>query len=158
MTIIERLVRARRRGVEVWMMSPPPHSLKDKKVFEGVNGLRIMDDVSVKIHRLKGLQLHAKMLLADGERAIVGSMNLAPGSFDERRELAIEVTDGHILERLERTFAHDWHHSHRLDLSDEGILKGMERHGVHNLGSLALDAGSVQERKNGHNPGHRKDR
>jgi hypothetical protein len=46
--------------------------------------LRILDDVGVKIHRLKHLKLHAKMILADGIRGIVGSINLAPGSFDSR--------------------------------------------------------------------------
>ena len=72
-------------------MARPPHTLKKDKLVEGVGGLRILDDVGVKVHKLKDLKLHAKMLLADGERAIVGSINLAPGSFDSRRELAIEV-------------------------------------------------------------------
>ncbi len=40
------------------------------------------------------------MLLADGVAAIVGSINLAPGSFDSRRELAIEVRDGAVVDRL----------------------------------------------------------
>ena len=91
--IIERLVRAAVRGVKVHVMARPPHSLKKEKLVEGVGGLRIMDDVGIKIHKLKGLKLHGKMLLADGVRAIVGSINLAPGSFDDRRELAIEVHD-----------------------------------------------------------------
>jgi cardiolipin synthase A/B len=140
MTIIEHLVRAKRRGVHVRVMSLAPHSLKEKKLFEGVNGLRIMDDVGIKIHRLKGLHLHAKMVLADGRRAIVGSMNIAPGSFDERRELGIEVTDENIVKTLERTFDQDWENSRQLDLSDEGILKEMLEHGRLNLGSLALDS------------------
>jgi phosphatidylserine/phosphatidylglycerophosphate/cardiolipin synthase-like enzyme len=140
MTIIEHLVRAKRRGVRVRVMSLAPHSLKEKKLFEGVNGLRFMDDVGIKIHRLKGLHLHAKMMLADGKRAIVGSMNIAPGSFDERRELGIEVTDESIVKTLERTFDQDWVNSHQLDLSDEGILKEMLEHGYLNLGSLALDS------------------
>jgi cardiolipin synthase A/B len=140
MTIIEHLVRAKRRGVRVRVMSLAPHSLKAKKLFEGVNGLRLMDDVGIKIHRLKGLHLHAKMMLADGKRAIVGSMNIAPGSFDERRELGIEVTDESIVKTLERTFDQDWENSHQLDLSDEGILKDMLEHGHLNLGSLALDS------------------
>jgi cardiolipin synthase len=140
MTIIEHLVRAKRRGVRVRVMSLAPHSLKEKKLFEGVNGLRFMDDVGIKIHRLKGLHLHAKMMLADGKRAIVGSMNIAPGSFDERRELGIEVTDESIIKTLERTFDQDWENSRQLDLSDEGILKEMLEHGHLNLGSLALDS------------------
>src|SRR5215475_752278 len=143
LTIIEHLVRAKRRGVRIHLLSLPPHSLKEKKVFEGVNGLRLMRDVGVKIHKLKELHLHGKMLLADGERAIVGSMNLAPGSFDERRELAIEVSDDHIIKRLEHTFMRDWDHFHRMDLSDQEIVKEMEKHGRHDLGSLALEPEAV---------------
>ena len=77
--IIERLVRAKGRGVKVHVMARPPHTLKKEKLIEGVGGLRIMDDVGIKIHKLKHLKLHAKMLLADGCRAIVGSINLTPG-------------------------------------------------------------------------------
>ena len=89
--IIERLVRAVTRGVKVHILAKPPHSLKPDKLIEGVGGLRILQDVGAKVHTLKHLKLHAKMLLADSKRAIVGSINLAPGSFDSRRELAIET-------------------------------------------------------------------
>jgi cardiolipin synthase len=124
--IIERLVRAAQRGVKVHVMARPPHTLKKEKLVEGVGGLRIMDDVGIKIHKLKGLKLHGKMLLADGVAAIVGSINLAPGSFDDRRELAIEVRDDDIVERLHKVAKHDWENSHPLDLSDEGLLADLE--------------------------------
>jgi cardiolipin synthase len=91
--------------------------------------LRILDDVGVKIHKLKHLKLHGKMLLADGLRAIVGSINLAPGSFDDRRELAIEVHDDDLVERLQKVAHHDWEHSHALDLTDEGLFADLEEHG-----------------------------
>lgn len=142
MTVIEHLVRACRRGVHVHLMALPPHSLKGGKLLEGVNGLRVMEDVGIKIHKLKGLHLHAKMMLADGARAIVGSMNLAPGSFDERRELGIEVSNEHIIKRLEHIFARDWKNSHRMDLTDEGLLTDLERHGRNDGGSLALYDGT----------------
>ena len=99
--IIERLVRARERGVKVHVMARPPHKLKKEKLIEGVGGLRIMDDVGIKVHKLKHLKLHGKMLLADSSRAIIGSINLAPGSFDSRRELAIEVHKAELVERLQ---------------------------------------------------------
>jgi cardiolipin synthase A/B len=124
--IIERLVRARERGVKIHVMARPPHTLKKEKLIEGVGGLRIMDDVGIKIHKLKHLKLHGKMLLRDGLRAIVGSINLAPGSFDDRRELAIEFGDDEIVERLEKIAHHDWKHSHPLDLSDEGLLDDLD--------------------------------
>ena len=106
--IIERLVRANRRGVKVHLMARPPHKLKKEKLIEAVGGLRILDDVGVKVHKLKGLKLHAKLLFADGVRAIIGSINIAPGSFDSRRELAIEVRDEDIVERLHDVVHHDW--------------------------------------------------
>src|ERR1035441_1496859 len=56
--IIERLVRAKERGVKVHVMARPPHTLKKDKLVEGVGGLRILDDVGIEIHKLKKLRLH----------------------------------------------------------------------------------------------------
>ena len=128
--IIERLVRARERGVKVHVMARPPHKLKREKLVEGVSGLRILDDVGIKVHKLKHLKLHGKMLLADGSRAIIGSINLAPGSFDSRRELAIEVHKDEIVERLQNIAQHDWKHSYPLDLTDEGLLDELQEHKI----------------------------
>jgi len=120
--IIEHIIRAHVRGVKVRVMARPPHKLKKDKLIEGVSGLRSLQDLGVKIHKLKGIKLHAKLILADDARAIIGSINLAPGSFDSRRELAIEVNDEHIVKRIKKTLEHDWENSHRLDLSDEALL------------------------------------
>lgn len=139
--IIERLVRASQRGVKVHTMVRPPHKLKKDKLIEGVGGLRTMDDVGIKVHRLKGLKLHAKLLFADGARAIVGSINLAPGSFDSRRELAIEVRDGDILDRLHSVVHADWKNSRPLDLTDEGLLSELEDRDDNVAEDLALGNG-----------------
>jgi phosphatidylserine/phosphatidylglycerophosphate/cardiolipin synthase-like enzyme len=136
--IIERLVRAARRGVEIHLMARPAHKLKKEKLSEAVGGLRILDDVGVKIAKLKHLKLHGKMLLADHKRAIVGSINLAPGSFDSRRELAIEVDDSPVVERLHDVTAHDWKHSHPLDLTDAGLQAEMEAHKMEASEALGL--------------------
>jgi cardiolipin synthase A/B len=136
--IIERLVRAHERGVKVHVMARPPHKLKMEKLTEGVGGLRILNDVGVKVHKLKHLKLHAKMLLADHSRAIVGSINLAPGSFDSRRELAIEVHSSNVVDRLRDIAHHDWKHSYPLDLTDEGLSQELEKHHMDASGELAL--------------------
>jgi cardiolipin synthase A/B len=148
--IIERLVRAASRGVKVHIMARPPHALKVEKLIEGVGGLRILDDVGVKIHKLKGLKLHGKMLLADEAAAIVGSINLAPGSFDSRRELAVEVRDDHVMKRLHKVAQHDWEHSHPLDLSDEGLLADLEDRKGGGAEKLVLDAGDEKYKRNKH--------
>jgi len=145
--IIERLVRARERGVKVHVMARPPHKLKREKLLEGVGGLRILDDVGVKVHKLKGLKLHAKLLLADDVRGIVGSINLAPGSFDSRRECAIEVRDEDVVGRLHEVTHADWTNSHPLDLTDEGLLAELEDYDESAAEDLALDAQNGKHKK-----------
>jgi cardiolipin synthase A/B len=136
--IIERLVQAANRGVKVHIMARPPHKLKKEKLVEAVGGLRIMHDVGAKVHKLKHLKLHGKMLLADEERAVVGSINLAPGSFDSRRELAVQTDAGHVIKRLIKVTHEDWENSHPLDLSDEGLLADLEKHGAEGADKLAI--------------------
>src|SRR5271155_2028091 len=136
---IERFVRAKERGVKIHVLARPAHTLKIEKLIEGVGGLRIMDDVGIKIHKLKHLKLHGKILLADHARAIVGSINLTPGSFDSRRELAIEVHAEEVVERLTKITHHDWENSHPQDLSDEGLMEDLERHKIDGSEVLALD-------------------
>lgn len=129
--IVEHLVRAKLRGVKVHVLTRPAHSLdvgKLEKLAEGVGGLQIMHDVGIKIHKLKRLRLHSKMLLADRSRAIIGSINITLGSFEKRRELAIEVTDDQILDRLQTVADEDWKNSIPLDVSDEGVAANLERH------------------------------
>ncbi|HEX4372397.1 MAG TPA: phospholipase D-like domain-containing protein [Puia sp.] len=145
LVIIERIVRAASRGVKVHVMARPPHTLKMEKLVEGVGGLRIMEDVGIKIHKLKHLKLHGKMLLADSSRAIVGSINLTPGSFDHRRELAIEVHDPAVIERLLQIARADWENSHTMDLSDKGLLEELENHDVPGAEKLVLN-----EKRNQH--------
>jgi len=135
------------RGVQVHILARAPHTLKVDKLNEGVGGLRILHDVGAKVHTMKHLKLHAKMLLADSERAIVGSINLAPGSFDARRELAIETDAHHTVQRLVETAEHDWAMSHKLDLSDAGLLKDLKKREGLNPDKLVLDAGHKRREK-----------
>jgi phosphatidylserine/phosphatidylglycerophosphate/cardiolipin synthase-like enzyme len=129
--IVERLVKTKLRGVKVHVLARPAHSLDVdnlEKLAEGVGGLQIMHDVGIKIHKLKRLKLHAKMLLADGSRAIIGSINITLGSFEKRRELAIEVVDDQILDRLQSVIDEDWKNSTPLNVSDEALAADLKRH------------------------------
>jgi len=108
--------------------------------------------VGIKVHKLHHLKLHAKLVMADAERAIVGSVNLAPGSFDERRELAIEVDDHKIVRRLRRVIERDWKHSRPIDLSDKGLARDLKKYGPEVFHELALTPNAdpeVKSKKNG---------
>jgi cardiolipin synthase len=125
-TIIEHLVRARSRGVRLHIIARSLHKLKKEKLAEAASGLRILEDVGAKIHTLKHIKLHGKLLFSDENRAIIGSINLAPGSFDSRRELAIETTKKHLMEQIHDVLRADWAISKPMDLSDKGLLEELE--------------------------------
>jgi len=147
MVIIERLVRAVRRGVKVKILARRPHSLKPEKLIEGVGGLRILQDVGAKVRTLRHLKLHGKMLLADGKRAIIGSINLAPGSFDARRELAIHSDKAKVIKRLKKIVKQDWDNSRKLDLSDAGLMADLAKRGGKGIDKLVLDDGFNEKAK-----------
>jgi cardiolipin synthase A/B len=125
--IIEHLVRARRRGVHLHVIARPLHKLKKEKLAEAASGLRILEDVGAKVHTLRHVKVHGKLLFADGDRAIIGSINLAPGSFDSRRELAIETTAGHLMDRIHEILRADCALSKPMDLTDHGLLDELKK-------------------------------
>jgi phosphatidylserine/phosphatidylglycerophosphate/cardiolipin synthase-like enzyme len=126
--IMEHLVRAHGRGVKLRIMARPPEKLKKSKLEEGVSGLRMLQDVGAEVRKIKHIKLHAKLILSDEKVAIVGSINIAPGSFDSRRELAIQINDPDIIKRIHKTLEKDWENSHPLDLSDAGLAAKLKKH------------------------------
>jgi cardiolipin synthase len=127
--MIERLVRAQRRGVSLQLMAHAVHRMEAKEITTDTGGLRMLDDLGVQVRRLKHQRLHGNMLLADGARAMVGSLNFSPASLDRRRELAIETDDAAVIKALQLTALHDWSHSRPIDLSEEGLREELQRHG-----------------------------
>jgi phosphatidylserine/phosphatidylglycerophosphate/cardiolipin synthase-like enzyme len=140
-------VRAHARGVKINIMARPPHKLKKEKLIEGVSGLRCLQDLGVKINKLHHIKLHGKLILADDSRAIIGSINLAPGSFDSRRELAIEVDDPHIIKRIKQTLEHDWDKSKLLDLSDKALFAELKDYDPNVAEDLAIQTGHHEKHK-----------
>lgn len=47
-------------------------------------------------------------------------------SFDGRRDLAIEMHDEAVLNRMHHVARQDWEHSHPLDPSDAGLRADLE--------------------------------
>lgn len=62
----------------------------------------------VEIRLAETLYIHAKLMVIDGDQAVVGSQNYTPTSLDDNRELAIVATDAVILERCVAIFERDW--------------------------------------------------
>ena len=49
------------------------------------------------------------------------------------------MRDEHIVDRLHTIAREDWERSHRMDLTDEGILADLEKHERDGAEDLAID-------------------
>ena len=98
--MLDSLVDAARRGVRVRViLSPGPEFATEQTELTAAG---------VDIRISTSLYIHAKLIVADGERAFIGSQNLSATSLDQNRELGI-IVDGPInLARLSRTFEIDF--------------------------------------------------
>jgi len=76
-----------------------------------------MEEAGVKIYRYQPGFMHQKVLLADDDLAIVGSVNLDYRSFMLNFELAAAVHDGEFAKEVERMFEADFARSEQEELS-----------------------------------------
>ena len=117
-TILDRLMQARSRGVRIRVLCGGRHGISEWDVLDTFASLRMLRQLDVKVHKQKELRLHAKLLLADGRRALVGSMNIDRSAFDLRRELGLTMSHPETVHRLEKVFERDWESSHHYDPPD----------------------------------------
>ena len=110
-TIVERIAAARKRGVKVRLLCGGKHGISEWDILDTFASLRLLEKLGVKVRRQKHLKLHAKLLIVDGKRAQVGSMNIDRSAFDLRRELGVLIDEPHIIKGLAKIFDHDWHES-----------------------------------------------
>ena len=116
--ILDRILEAADRGVHVRVLCGGKHGISDWDVLDTFSSLRVLKRFGVKVHKQKNLRLHAKLLIADDERALVGSMNIDRSAFDLRRELGITIEDEATVKRLMKVFDEDWELSHGYDPPD----------------------------------------
>jgi phosphatidylserine/phosphatidylglycerophosphate/cardiolipin synthase-like enzyme len=141
--VIEALVHAKmKRDVKVHAMALPVHSLRDFYRLDGIAGLRLLDDLGIHVHKLQGIHLHAKLIIADKHRALLSSFNIYPKCFNERRELGIRFNDPSLIKRLVEIFEKDWENSKRMDLTDEGIQADLEKSAAKKLAEANGESGS----------------
>jgi cardiolipin synthase len=98
--LLDALAAAAERGVRVRIIVSPTADFAAEVDELTASG--------VAIRFSRSLYIHAKLIVADGERAFIGSQNLSATSLDQNRELGMIVDDPVNLSRLSRTFAIDF--------------------------------------------------
>ena len=120
--ILDRIQAAHERGVHVRILCGGKHGISPSDMLDTFGALRILHRAGIKVHKQRNLRLHAKLLIADDERALVGSMNIDRSAFDLRRELGAVVGDPNAIAVLRKTFEADWADSHGYEVPDPMAL------------------------------------
>jgi cardiolipin synthase len=116
--VLDRLIEAHGRGVKVRVICGGKHGISTWDILDTFASLRLMTRNGIKVRKQKHLRLHAKLLLADEKKALVGSMNIDRSAFDLRRELGCFVADAKAVAALQKTFDTDWHEAGEYDPPD----------------------------------------
>ncbi len=107
--IAQHLASAEKRGVHVQIILPKTVSTDQPgENAQDLEELTLLRGSSVEIHESTKLYMHAKMMVADGQKAYVGSINFSQASMEHNRELGIIVSDSRVLSILQQKFQEDW--------------------------------------------------
>lgn len=98
------LIAATRRGVAVQIVLPAPGASTPDS---GADVTRLSQG-GVRVRYLVAPYMHAKLVVADGAVAFVGSENFSSTSLDENRELGITIGEPQALATLSHVYAQDW--------------------------------------------------
>jgi cardiolipin synthase A/B len=100
----DALIEAAQRGVNVEVILPAPSGSSSSA---NPDVTRLLQG-GAHVRYIAVVYMHAKMLLADGQLAFVGSENFSATSLDDNRELGIMIADPTALATLNQTFQQDW--------------------------------------------------
>jgi cardiolipin synthase A/B len=98
------LIAAAQRGVRVRLVWTPAASGPDANA----KGVAYLQAGSVQVHAMRKPYVHAKIFVADGQTAFIGSENISGQSLDSNRELGLFLSQPAAVARMESTFEQDW--------------------------------------------------
>ncbi|MFI6336733.1 phosphatidylserine/phosphatidylglycerophosphate/cardiolipin synthase family protein [Streptomyces sp. NPDC050535] len=112
---VDLLCAAARRGVEVEILLPGPHT--DKRVCQ-LAGQAFYEDLlacGVRIFHYQPTMMHAKVITVDKVAALIGSTNLNRRSLDHDEEVMLAVLDEDFAATLDQHFDEDLRASEQIE-------------------------------------------
>jgi cardiolipin synthase A/B len=100
--VVTSILDARERGVVVRLV------MSDDTDDNGDDERAVLADAGVQVRIENSPYIHAKIVLADRQRAFVGSENFTVTSLDQNRELGIIVTEPSAIARIQAVFDEDF--------------------------------------------------
>lgn len=106
-SLLEALIDAHQRGVEIDLMTPGPHI--DKKISRIVarDRYEALLECGVRVWEYQTSMMHVKAVLVDDRLACVGSVNVNRRSVEKDEEVVLVIANQNITSELIRHFEHD---------------------------------------------------
>jgi len=120
--VTDRLVDAAERGVDVRFIGP---LRQDEDDYARANHERLRA-AGGEVALLADPLVHAKVIVADGQQALIGSINLTYSSMDLNREMGVLTEDAGVLRRLVETMQADWQSAGQLVEAPDGVIPWQE--------------------------------
>lgn len=120
--ITAHLSKAAQKGITVRFIGPQRKNAPDRATphYEKLR------QAGAQVALLADPLVHAKVIVVDGERALLGSINLSFSSLDLNRELGIITSDASVLARLQDTLSRDWVQAQQTVTAPDGTISWQE--------------------------------
>ncbi len=115
--LVDRLLAASERGVDVQILLPGPHADKRFVQIAAESSFQVLLEHGVGIASYQPSMLHAKVVTIDESIATIGSANFNARSVSLDDEINLVVIDPDIVDQLDAQFDRDVRHSIQLDPS-----------------------------------------
>ena len=128
--IIRSLLRAARRGVRVRLLMPARSDVPLVQLV-GRSSYGILLRGGIEIYEMEREILHAKVMLVDGERSVIGSANLDQRSFHRNFEINCVIDSSAFGAQIRRELEADFDAARRVTLDSHErrgiVLRVMEK-------------------------------
>jgi cardiolipin synthase len=114
----EALANAARRGVQVRVLVPGPHTDKPLVRIGGQASYETLLAAGAHIFEYQPTMLHSKTMIVDGAWSSVGTVNFDNRSFQLHDEVTLCTWSEHFAELLHESFAEDLTRSNEIDPDD----------------------------------------
>ena len=115
--IIRALLRAAARGVRVKLLLPARSDVR-LVLLVGRSSYAALLGGGVEIYELEEEILHAKVMLVDGDRAVIGSANLDQRSFHRNFEINCVVDDRSFSRQMRRVLGQEFNNARQIKLEE----------------------------------------
>ncbi|MFD8306992.1 phosphatidylserine/phosphatidylglycerophosphate/cardiolipin synthase family protein [Streptomyces sp. NPDC059690] len=114
---IDLLCRTARRGVEVEILLPGPHTDQRACQLAGQHHYTRLLEAGVRIRQYQPTMMHAKIITVDSVASLIGSTNFNRRSMDHDEEVMLAVLDENFTASLDRDYEADLRDSVDIDLN-----------------------------------------